>query len=110
MGDDLQELLGRRIARFRKASGMTQEQLGDRLSVALETISRMERGVNAPSIRTLGKSSKVLRYNGNEGYALLRGRDGVGPAVAHTTSAVGSRRYLSVKSDKVLRSSISHSS
>ena len=60
MGDDLQELLGRRIARFRKASGLTKEQLAGRLSVALETISRMERGVNTPSIRTLGRIAEAL--------------------------------------------------
>ena len=60
MGDELQELLGRRMARFRKASGLTQEQLAGRLSVALETISRMERGVNVPSIRTLGKIAAAL--------------------------------------------------
>ena len=60
MGDDLQELMGRRIARFRKASGLTQEQLAGRLSVALETISRMERGVNAPSIKTLGRMAEAL--------------------------------------------------
>ena len=61
MGDDLQELLGRRMARFRKASGLTQEQLAGKISVALETISRMERGVNAPSIRTLHRIAEALR-------------------------------------------------
>ncbi len=60
MGDDLQALVGRRIARFRKAAGLTQEQLAGKLSVALETISRMERGVNTPSIKTLGKIAAAL--------------------------------------------------
>lgn len=48
------------LRKLRTASGLTQEQLGDRLSVALETISRMERGVNAPSIRTLARIAEAL--------------------------------------------------
>ncbi len=60
MGDKLQELVGRQIAKFRKAAGLTQEQLADKLSVALETVSRMERGVNTPSIKTLGRIGDAL--------------------------------------------------
>ena len=60
MGDELQDLVGRQIAKFRKAAGLTQEQLADKLSVALETISRMERGVNTPSIKTLGRIGDAL--------------------------------------------------
>lgn len=60
MGDDQQQLLGWRISRYRKASGLNQERLAEKLSVALETISRMERGVTAPSIKTLGRIADVL--------------------------------------------------
>ncbi len=60
MKDVQQQLLGRQVSKFRKATGLTQEQLAEKISVALETISRMERGVNAPSIKTLGKIGVVL--------------------------------------------------
>ena len=60
MSDSMQQMLGRRIARFRKAAGLTQEQIGDKLNVALETVSRMERGATAPSVKTLGRLGTVL--------------------------------------------------
>ncbi len=61
MTDQIQELLGKRIAAFRKAAGMTQVQLADRLSVANETVSRMERGTTTPSIKTLARIAEVLK-------------------------------------------------
>lgn len=60
MSDDLLGLLGKRISKYRRAAGLTQERLADRLSVAPETVSRMERGVNAPSVVTLGKIAGLL--------------------------------------------------
>ena len=60
MSDDVVALVGTRVAKFRKASGLTQEQLADQLSVAHETVSRMERGATAPSIKTLGRIARAL--------------------------------------------------
>lgn len=66
MGEELQDLVGRQIAKYRKAAGLTQDQLADKLSVALETISRMERGVNTPSIKTLGRIGDALNVPARE--------------------------------------------
>ena len=60
MNDDRHLVVGRKIAKHRKAAGLTQLQLGDKLSVAPETISRMERGATTPSIKTLGRIGRAL--------------------------------------------------
>ena len=51
---------------FHKAAGLTQLQLADKLSVALETISRMERGASTPSIKTLGRIGHALGIPAHE--------------------------------------------
>ena len=66
MNDNLHVLVGRKIAKYRKAAGLTQQQLGEKLSVALETISRMERGANTPSIKTLGRLGRALGIPAHE--------------------------------------------
>ncbi len=66
MNDDLHLVVGRKIAKYRKAAGLTQQQLGDKLSVALETISRMERGATTPSIKTLGRIGRALGIPAHE--------------------------------------------
>lgn len=53
--------LGQNIMRWRKALGLTQDQLALRLEVEPETISRFERGVTLPSLTTLAGLAKVLR-------------------------------------------------
>lgn len=45
--------LGRRIAAYRRKSGLTQEQLSEKLRVTPESVSRFERGVIAPSFERL---------------------------------------------------------
>ena len=51
-----------RIRQLRKASGLTQAELAERLgdSVATETISRMERGVLAPSLEWIARICDVV--------------------------------------------------
>lgn len=41
--EKLKQRLGERILKFRKESDLTQEQLAEKLSVAHETVSRIER-------------------------------------------------------------------
>lgn len=53
--------LGRNLAGYRKALGLTQEQLAQRLGVEPETISRFERGATAPSLATLEKIAALLQ-------------------------------------------------
>lgn len=52
--------LGSNVAMRRKALRMTQEQLAHRLGVEPETISRIERGKTAPSLKTLEKLGAIL--------------------------------------------------
>jgi transcriptional regulator with XRE-family HTH domain len=54
------ELLGARIREFRKARGLTQEQLAEMIGVEPRHISRMEGGYHAPTIERLDKLSLAL--------------------------------------------------
>jgi transcriptional regulator with XRE-family HTH domain len=56
----LQKKLGINIAARRKSLGWTQEFLAHQLEVDTETISRIERGVTCPSLKTLVKISTLL--------------------------------------------------
>jgi transcriptional regulator with XRE-family HTH domain len=52
--------LAQNLATRRKALGWTQEYLAQHLDVDTETISRFERGVTIPSIKTLEKLAGLL--------------------------------------------------
>ena len=52
--------LGKNLTRWRKALGLTQDQLAGRLGVEPETISRFERGVTLPSLPTLAGLAQIL--------------------------------------------------
>ena len=52
--------LGKNIASWRKALGMTQEQLAANMDVDQVTISRFERGATLPSLPTLNRLARVL--------------------------------------------------
>lgn len=55
-----QKDFGKRLMNTRKVAGMTQEELAEKLSVAKQHISRMERGVVSCSIDLLVDISCVL--------------------------------------------------
>lgn len=54
------ELAADRIARARKAAGLTQAELADRLKLPQSQISRIERNPDRTTIRTLKKIAKAL--------------------------------------------------
>ena len=56
----LQIRLGRNIATRRKSLGWTQEYLAQHMGVDTETISRFERGVTAPSLKSVEKLASLL--------------------------------------------------
>lgn len=60
MRNVVDQQLGGRIAAYRRGAGLTQEELAERLRVAPETISRLERGVSVPSLKTVARIGKVL--------------------------------------------------
>lgn len=53
--------LGTRIARARKNAMLTQKELGEKLGCESITISRWERGVTTPGLRTLERISVVTK-------------------------------------------------
>ena len=55
--------IGRFIAALRKESGLTQEQLGEKLGVTNKTISRWENGNYMPDVEMLSLLFYVVLYN-----------------------------------------------
>jgi transcriptional regulator with XRE-family HTH domain len=53
--------LGKRIQRARRGSGYTQKSLAERMGVESITVSRWERGVTQPSLRTLERISALTK-------------------------------------------------
>ncbi len=52
--------LGKRVAELRRLAGLTQAQLAERLDLATETVSRLERGAAIPSLASIERAAKVL--------------------------------------------------
>jgi transcriptional regulator with XRE-family HTH domain len=50
---ELTGLIGRAIARQRRRSGLTQEEVAERLEICSEAVSRIERGLVIPNIARL---------------------------------------------------------
>ena len=69
---NLNEVIGKRIAALRKASGMTQEVLAEKLNCSIKHISHVERGVASLSLDLLIEASDIL--NCSLDY-LVRGED-----------------------------------
>lgn len=63
MSNSIEKLIGVQIARIRKEREITQEQLAESVDVATETISRLERGVSIPSLKTLARISEALHVS-----------------------------------------------
>jgi transcriptional regulator with XRE-family HTH domain len=57
---DLPVRLGRNLAMRRKALGLTQAGVAERLGVDTETLSRFERGKHVPSLLTLERLAAIL--------------------------------------------------
>lgn len=61
--NDVIEKLTAELRRARLAKQLTQEELAERMSVSVETISNFERGVTTPSLRTLIALADTLEIN-----------------------------------------------
>ena len=57
---DLRKALGANIRNHRRAQGLTQVTLADRVEVSIETIGKIERGVAAPSFDTVERIAAAL--------------------------------------------------
>ena len=54
------ELAGERLGKARKAAGLTQKQLGDKLGLPQSQISRIERNPDRSTLRTLKRIGRAL--------------------------------------------------
>ena len=54
-------LFGKNVRNYRKANGLTQEQLAERVNVSMETIGKIERGAAAPTFTTAERIAEALR-------------------------------------------------
>ena len=68
----MNETIGSRIARFRKANGMTQEDLANLMGVSSQAVSKWENDASCPDISLLPQLSKVLGITTDE---LLTGKN-----------------------------------
>lgn len=55
--------IGNKIKQLRKLSGMTQEQLAEKLNVSRQTVSKWESGGSAPDIESIVKVSKIFQLS-----------------------------------------------
>ena len=60
MSMDLPKRLGNRIRELRNRAGITQSQLAERVDISPEFMSRLERGLKAPSLDTADKIATAL--------------------------------------------------
>ncbi|MDM8548477.1 helix-turn-helix transcriptional regulator [Desulfobacterales bacterium HSG2] len=57
---ELKMQFGRRLKQIRKQRSLTQEKLAETVGISVEFLSNMERGINAPSFKTLENLSGKL--------------------------------------------------
>jgi len=50
---NLYRVLGRNVARFRRAASLTQEELAEKTRYSVDFIGLVERGINAPTVARL---------------------------------------------------------
>jgi UDP-N-acetylglucosamine 1-carboxyvinyltransferase len=61
--DNLVLRIGRRIAALRKAKGLTQAQLAERLAIAQKNVHRLESGTQNLTLRTIAKiADAILKF------------------------------------------------
>lgn len=68
----MNETIGNRIAKFRKAKGMTQEELANQLGVSSQAVSKWENDASCPDISLLPQLCRVLGVTTDE---LLTGKN-----------------------------------
>ncbi len=56
----LADIFGKNLRHHRKAKHLTQAELAERVSLSAEMISKIERGIAAPSFATIERLSEIL--------------------------------------------------
>lgn len=65
-----QEKIGKLIAKLRKAKGLTQQELGDKVGVGYRAVSKWETGLTMPDISIINELCEILGITSDE---LLKG-------------------------------------
>lgn len=61
--ESISELFGRNVKKYRKAAGLTQEQLSERLGVSQKHLSIIETGTQFASASLIGRISEELKVS-----------------------------------------------
>lgn len=59
----LPKILGKRIQKVRKSTGLTQEELAEKVNVSRAYIGYIEQARNTPSLELLQKIARALRID-----------------------------------------------
>ena len=62
----MQKNLGKRISNFRNASGLTQEQFGEKLNMSRKHISQVEAGISRPSLEAVIEIANFLGISADD--------------------------------------------
>jgi transcriptional regulator with XRE-family HTH domain len=62
----IDKVFGQTLRRLREERGMSQEDLGHEADLHFTTISRLERGITSPTLKTLHKLAVVLNIRISE--------------------------------------------
>jgi len=76
MAADLPKRLGNRIRQLRNRAGITQAQLAERVDISPEFMSRLERGLKAPSLDSADKIAHALGITLSELFDFQEARGG----------------------------------
>lgn len=77
------DTLGKRIMALRKAAGMTQEQVAERLGVSPQAVSKWENDVSCPDVTMIPRIARLFNVSTDELLGLKASTSGR-PILLHT--------------------------
>lgn len=83
------KMIGEKIAKARKAMGLSQAQLGERLFISPQAVGKWERGESVPDIMMMGRLAKLLNVDLNY---FAEGAEQTGPEPELVAAATVSER------------------
>jgi transcriptional regulator with XRE-family HTH domain len=87
----IEKKLGKRVAELRQAADFTQAKLAEKIGVATETVSRLERGAAMPSLSRIEGIAAALKVDLHEIFRFREGNTAKSAAVARMIAAVRDR-------------------
>ena len=67
--------IGKKIKQLRRDADLTQEQLGDLLGVAYQTVSKWETGISSPDLSMIAPITRFFKISADELFGLTEGAD-----------------------------------